>query len=56
MRDFGDDARNQRHAKAVQASAATLKLLAATDVGGEVPALTETLDAVRAMKIGKEKR
>ena len=44
------------HAKAVQASAATLKLLAATDVGGEVPALTETLDAVRAMKIGKEKR
>jgi uroporphyrin-3 C-methyltransferase len=44
------------HAKPVQAAAATLKLLAATEVGGEAPALTETLNAVRAIKLAKEKR
>ena len=41
------------HAKPVQASQATLKALAATDVGGEVPALGETLDTLRALKVGK---
>jgi uroporphyrin-3 C-methyltransferase len=43
-------------AKSVQASVATLKTLASVDVGGEVPALTETLDALRGFKVGKEKR
>ncbi len=43
-------------AKPVQASVATLKTLSAVDVGGEVPALTETLDALRGFKLGKEKR
>ena len=44
------------HAKPVQTAMATLKTLAATDVGGEVPALGETLDTLRALKVGKEKR
>jgi uroporphyrin-3 C-methyltransferase len=41
------------HAKPVQASLATLKTLGATDIGGEVPALSETLDTLRALKVGK---
>ena len=41
------------HAKPVQTSLATLKALGATDIGGEVPALSETLDTLRALKVGK---
>jgi uroporphyrin-3 C-methyltransferase len=43
-------------AKPVQTSLVTLKTLATVDVGGEVPALNETLDALRGFKLGKEKR
>jgi uroporphyrin-III C-methyltransferase len=43
-------------AKPVQTAAATLKTLASVDVGGELPALTETLDALRGFKLGQEKR
>jgi uroporphyrin-III C-methyltransferase len=64
-RSFRQDIRQARewldryfdsHAKNVLASATTLKALAATEVGGEVPALNETLDALRALKVGKERR
>jgi uroporphyrin-3 C-methyltransferase len=43
-------------AKPVQASLATLRVLQATDVGAELPALNETLNAVRNFKLAREKK
>jgi uroporphyrin-3 C-methyltransferase len=43
-------------AKNVAAALATLKALAAVDVGVEPPSLHETLDALRNFKLAKEKR
>ncbi len=43
-------------AKAVQASATTLKGLQKVDVGVDTPGLNETLDAVRNFKLAREKK
>jgi uroporphyrin-3 C-methyltransferase len=43
-------------AKTVAGSVATIKSLAAVDVGVEPPSLKETLDALRNFKLAKEKR
>lgn len=44
------------NAKPVQTALATLKSLAAADVGAELPGLNETLDALRNFKLAKEKK
>lgn len=42
--------------KGVQDLQASLKTLATTEIGGELPALTESLNALRTLRTGKEKR
>lgn len=43
-------------AKPVQASLATLKALSAIEVGTEAPGLNETLDAIRNVKLARERK
>lgn len=44
------------HARPVQSSLATLKALGAVDVGTDLPTLNETLDALRNMRLAREKK
>jgi uroporphyrin-3 C-methyltransferase len=44
------------HARPVQASLATLKSLAAVDVGVELPTLNDTLETLRNLRLAREKK
>lgn len=64
-RSFRDDVRQaiewleryfDSRAKPVQGSLATLKALAAVDVGTDLPTLNETLDTLRNTRLAKEKK